>query len=39
MTDNDESAKNRDFIQVNNAIKKNPKKQKKQALNRTEQFE
>ena len=32
MTDNDESAKNRDFIQVNNAIKKNNKKTKKTSV-------
>ena len=36
MKDNGESAKNRDFFQDNNAIKK---KTKKQALNRTQQLD
>ena len=34
MTDNGESAKNRDFFQDNNAVKK-----KKQTLNRTQQLD
>ena len=38
VADNDESAKNRDLFQDNNAIKKKTKK-KKQALNHKLQFE